>query len=150
MVRDEAPDLASIPLPAFVGQPAAEEIPSGQQEEDVAAPRRAAERLELSLERCADILRSSAPMEVGSLLRDLATNLLAERSRTLKLTALAWQLSEASNAFLRAKKVGLKAVLLCHSDHFRIEGSCRRQSATYLHNTIQSEWNISYQASINL
>eukprot|EP00929_Paragymnodinium_shiwhaense_P088418 TRINITY_DN48741_c0_g1_i1.p1 TRINITY_DN48741_c0_g1~~TRINITY_DN48741_c0_g1_i1.p1 ORF type:complete len:103 (+),score=12.43 TRINITY_DN48741_c0_g1_i1:126-434(+) len=96
------------------------------------------------------VLMSSSRTDVHGLLQDLATILLSRQNRTLKSRYLADLLSEESRHFLRARKIGLKAVLLCHMQDFRCAGAGRQFTTTYLHSELKTEWSIASKFTVSL
>eukprot|EP00929_Paragymnodinium_shiwhaense_P031928 TRINITY_DN17781_c0_g1_i1.p1 TRINITY_DN17781_c0_g1~~TRINITY_DN17781_c0_g1_i1.p1 ORF type:complete len:149 (-),score=22.08 TRINITY_DN17781_c0_g1_i1:183-629(-) len=137
-----APKPADVPFPSFARQADEFRAPSelgssAQPPEEIQGTREVLGLgLAESLERCAAIVRSCCSQEVQALLEDLACILLAQETRTLKLARLGEQLAESSQAFLRSRKVGLKAVLMCYRSDFRIAGHGRQQTVAYLHGTV--------------
>eukprot|EP00929_Paragymnodinium_shiwhaense_P109798 TRINITY_DN76334_c0_g1_i1.p1 TRINITY_DN76334_c0_g1~~TRINITY_DN76334_c0_g1_i1.p1 ORF type:complete len:151 (+),score=11.91 TRINITY_DN76334_c0_g1_i1:102-554(+) len=142
------PDPADVPLPSFDNRAVVITTSLTDDAKEIQEARQVS--LAESLERCAGILMSSCSAEVRALLQDIASVLLRQETRTLKMTRLAEQLAESSHAFLQSKRVGLKAVLLCYMADFRIGGHGRQRTVSYMHDTTWSEWHLAYEVTVGL
>eukprot|EP00929_Paragymnodinium_shiwhaense_P085122 TRINITY_DN45578_c0_g2_i1.p1 TRINITY_DN45578_c0_g2~~TRINITY_DN45578_c0_g2_i1.p1 ORF type:complete len:146 (-),score=14.30 TRINITY_DN45578_c0_g2_i1:69-506(-) len=117
----EAPDESDVPLPFIsLEHPTSSAVTTAQGAQTMTAEDAARAGLGQSIDRCVRLLLTSPADEINEFLQDVASILLSEESRTSRMTYLGYHLSDRSKAFLRCRKLGLKAVLLCYLDDFRL------------------------------
>eukprot|EP00929_Paragymnodinium_shiwhaense_P072349 TRINITY_DN36724_c0_g1_i1.p1 TRINITY_DN36724_c0_g1~~TRINITY_DN36724_c0_g1_i1.p1 ORF type:complete len:153 (-),score=15.72 TRINITY_DN36724_c0_g1_i1:291-749(-) len=142
------PDASSVPLPSFAGAPtslSSTDVPV--EEENHPQEGQSAWNV---IERCARILRTSPATAVVDLLQDVAGVLLERRRNKLTLTLVGARLSATSRAFMRARRIGLRSVLLCYMNDFVLQGQGQGITVEYLHTSVKTEWDMCFEVNVHL